>query len=174
MPMRPPTSPSPASTSGWPSARIVASPSVRPWQNASSRRKGAEHAGTDAFARGLDLCPPAFRPGANLLREQAAEIAVRARLPLINVFGDAAGKRQLLHRRPPRQRIEPQQRASASRGRSSVYRLEQTIRHPSSQSARGLRCQLGADLEINAEFGAETGSGFFDAHNAPRRIEADE
>ena len=42
MPSRPPTSPSPASTSGWPLSSTVASPSTTPRQNASSRWNVAE------------------------------------------------------------------------------------------------------------------------------------
>src|SRR5207253_10841069 len=48
--------------------------------------RGADHGGTDAFARALDLCPPALRASANLLREQTAEIAVRPTLPPIYDF----------------------------------------------------------------------------------------
>ena len=62
----------------------------------------------DAFARALELRPPSFHAGANFLREQHAEIAVCLRFAAIDVFGDAAGKSQLLQGAPLRQRIEPQ------------------------------------------------------------------
>ena len=108
------------------------------------------------------------------MRQQHAEIAVCLRFAAIDVFGDAAGKSQLLQSAPLRQRIEPQQGAPAGCGRSASHRREQAIRHPRSQGARALGRKLRANLEIDAELGAEAAASLLNAHDAANRVEAEQ
>ena len=251
MPSRPPTSPSPASTIGWPLASTSERPSTAPLQKASSRwnvaeprhgtntatgvspsprssrrstpliaaetaavsmtspssgsvgaitgtlrsgsvsigetidraaadlrgvLRGADHGGADAFVRRLERRAPALDARADLLRQQHAEIAVGLRLAAVDVFGDAAGERDLGRScgrgvsGSRRQRPEP-----SIAGDAALHRLEQPVGHARRQRACArLRRQRRADLELDAELGGEAPAGFLDAHDLAGVVDADE
>ena len=120
------------------------------------------------------LRAPARDPRLDLLRQQHAEIAERRGFAAVDVFGDAAGKRDLVDRRGSGQRREPQQAGAARGRRLPAHRLEQPLRHAGGQRARRLRRKLLADLEADAVRGGEAAAGLLDARDAAVGIEADQ
>ncbi len=143
MPIRPPTSPSPASTMGWPCASTAARPSATPLQKSSRRRKVAEP-----------------RHGTNT-RDRARAVAEIE--PLERRFdrgGDGGGidvvaERQVRrdHRHvAQRQRIE---RRDEDRRAGDLHRILRGADHGGADARVGPRQLQPARREPRAQFGGE-------------------
>ena len=70
------------------------------------------------------------------------------------------------------QRIEPDEPGAARRRRAAAHGVEQPFRHAPSERPRGIGGQWRAQVELEAELGAETAAGLLDAHDPTGLIEA--